>query len=103
MDLNSKSTYLDTRLDTFEHHGEFADYLQTQYSREPFDLLDKYHIDHILIPAKWPFSYLLEHSSGWRVEMREGTGINAYVLFAKDPSAVGEKIQCGAISTVDRH
>ena len=103
MDLNFKPTYFDTRLDTFDHHGEFADYLMVLYSREPFDLLDKYRIDHVLIPANWPLSYLLEHTPGWRVEMREGVGENAYELFAKARGAAGEQVQCGANSAMDRH
>jgi hypothetical protein len=102
MDLNSKPTYLDTRLDTFEHHGELADYLKVINSRKPLDLLDKYHIDHLLIPASWPLSDLLEHTPGWQVEMRENARGNVYELITKAPNAAGEQFQCAANSAADR-
>jgi hypothetical protein len=103
MDLNGKPTYLDTRLDTFDHHGEFADYLGVLYSRQPFDNLNKYRIDHLLIPANWPLAYLLEHTPGWQVEMREGSGANAYELFASSQAVTGESIRCAATSSPDQH
>ena len=101
MDFNSKPTFLDSRYDTFEHHGVLRDYLEIQNFHEPLELLDKYRIDHALLVANSPLSLLLEHTPGWRVERREGADDHAYVLFAKLPSATGEQTRCVAVSSAD--
>ena len=98
MELNSKSTFFDTRWDTFEYHGVLQDFLDITRFREPLKLLDKYRIDHVLISERWPLAFLLEHTPGWRVEKREGTGDDAYVLFAKTSGAAEDQSQCSAVS-----
>jgi hypothetical protein len=62
----SKSSYIDSRLDTFEHHGVLGDYIDTMRIKRPLELLDRYHIDHVLFPEHTPLVYLLERQSGWR-------------------------------------
>jgi hypothetical protein len=87
MAFNSKSDFMDTRYDTFEEHGEFWDYLEIMQFHEPFKNLDKYRIDHALLLADMPLSYLLERTPGWHIVMQEGTGDRTYVLFARTPAA----------------
>lgn len=103
MDFNAKPTILDTRYDTFEHHGVLKDYLAIMNFQEPFKLLDKYQIDHVLIYENTHLSYLLEHTPGWRVEKREGAGDNSFVLFARDSNAAGNPISCIEASTSAPH
>ena len=83
MAFESKPSYLDSRLDTFEHHGILSAYLDTIRMKETFENLDKYRIDHILFQDHTPFVYLLEHSSSWRVARRAGQGTEGYVLFER--------------------
>lgn len=98
MDLNGKPTFLDTRVDTFEHHGVLLDFLRINALRDSLRLLDKYRIDHALIPADSSLSYLLERIPGWRVAMREGNASGAYNLFVKSPSNGSEQPGCVASS-----
>jgi hypothetical protein len=97
MDFYSKSPMVDTRWDTFEHHGEMQDYLDIMRVREPLKLLDKNRIDHVLIPGSWSLALLLEDTPGWQVARREGSGDDAYVLFARTPGATGVQSQCAAV------
>lgn len=90
MDLNSKPTFVDTRWDIFEHGGVLRDYLDIVAFRDPYKLLDKYRIDHVLVQASLPLATLLEHTPGWRVERREGTGGGAFELFARTPIAASD-------------
>jgi hypothetical protein len=103
MDFNAKPTILDTRYDTFEHHGVLKDYLAIMNFQEPFTLLDKYRIDHVLIYENTQLSYLLEHTPGWRVEKREGAGDNSFMLFARDSNAAGNPVSCTEVSASERH
>lgn len=86
MDFNSRPTFIDSRNDTFEHHGVLQDFLAIENLHNPFELLDRYRIDHVLIGANSPLAFVLERSPDWRIEMREGTGVNEYELFAKSGS-----------------
>ncbi|MGA9671084.1 MAG: hypothetical protein WBQ94_17875, partial [Terracidiphilus sp.] len=78
MAFNVKPTFYDTRYDTFVHHGVLADYLGVVHLVEPLKILDKYRVDHVLVQAGSSLSTLIEHAPGWRVEMREGAGSDAY-------------------------
>jgi hypothetical protein len=102
MDFYSKSPMVDTRWDTFEHHGELQDFLDIMRFQEPLKLLDKYRIDHVLLNANDPLVFLLERTPGWRVEKREGAGDGAHVLLARTPCAVGDQSQCAAVSAQGR-
>lgn len=103
MAFNSKPTFYDTRYDTFEHNGVLPDYLGIVHLDEPLKIFDKYGIDHALIQAGLPLSTLLEHTPGWRVEMHEGVGRDAYELFEKVPAAAPDNSQCAAPSAVAKH
>jgi len=98
MDFNSKSPFVDTRWDTFEHHGELQDFLDIMRIQEPLKLLDKYRIDHVLVSESWPLAFLLERTPGWRVEKREGKGDETFVLLAKTPAAGGNQSSCAMVS-----
>ena len=102
MDFNSKSPFVDTRWDTFEHHGELQDFLDIMHVHDPLKLLDKYRIDHVLVSEKWTLAFLLERTPGWRVEAREGNGDDTYVLLTKTPSAGGDQSPCAAVSAQGR-
>lgn len=83
MDFRSKPTFIDTRWDTFEHHGVMRDYLGIIRLQGSLDLLDKYKIDHVLTQKGAPISYLLEHTLGWKILRTEGSGSKQYELFAR--------------------
>jgi hypothetical protein len=69
--FDGKKDFVDSRVDTFEHAGVFGDYMKTIDIEEPFSVLDKYKIDHILFTEKRPFTYLVEHSPQWDVVKRD--------------------------------
>ena len=84
MDFQSKPSFIDTRFDSFEHLGIMSDYRSLIQAHDAFELLDKYRIDHALLKDDLPITYLLEHTPGWRVVMRENAWQGEYVLLAKD-------------------
>jgi hypothetical protein len=98
LDFNSKPSFVDSRWDIFEAHGQLEDYLDIMRVRSPLKLLDKNRIDHVLIPGNWSLALLLEDTPGWQVARREGSGDDAYVLFAKAPVAAASQCQCAAVS-----
>lgn len=69
--FDGKKDFVDSRVDTFEHAGVFGDYMKTIDIDDPFAVLDKYKIDHILFTEKRPFTYLVEHSPQWGVIKRD--------------------------------
>jgi hypothetical protein len=97
MDFEAKPTFYDTRYDTFEHHHVLSDYLGVVHLFKPLNLLDKYRIDHALIHADTPLSFLLEDAPGWRVLKREGTGANVYELLERVPGPVQDQTKCAAV------
>jgi hypothetical protein len=87
MDFNQKSPFVDSRWDTFEHHGQMQDFFQIVKLQDPLQTLDRNRIDHILIPADWPLATLLDRTPEWQVIRREGAGEFAYVLYARTSAA----------------
>jgi hypothetical protein len=83
MDFNSKPTFIDTRWDTFEHHGIMKDFIAILHCENSLSLLDTYHIDHVLLRKSEPLSYLLERTPGWKVLGTEGSGADQYEFFAR--------------------
>jgi hypothetical protein len=57
---------IDTRTDIFIYNGVFDDYLRVTANDHPFQILDKYKIDYVLLSPQRPLTYLLEHSGSWR-------------------------------------
>lgn len=88
--FQSKPEFLDSRNDTFEHHGVLQQFLEIENLHNPLSLLDRNRIDHVLTRANGLLAFALEHSSGWQVVTREGVGDNAYVLFARIPKAAAD-------------
>lgn len=93
MDFHRKPVFVDSRDDTFEHHGVLQNFFAIESLHDPLQLLDRYRVDHALIHANTPLSFVLERSPNWRVEMREGAGDSAYELFAKTDSPPAGKPQ----------
>ena len=94
MDFNSKPTFLDTRWDTFEHHGVMKDFLDVLQLRDSLSVLDKYRIDHVFLRKEEPFVYLLERTPGWKVIGNEGSGHDEYDLFARMPATGAGSTAC---------
>jgi hypothetical protein len=91
MAFQSKPSFIDTRFDSFEHLGVMSDYRSIIQAHDAFELLAKYRIDHALLKDDLPITYLLEHTPGWRVEMREKAWQGEYVLLAKDLSIANSR------------
>jgi hypothetical protein len=85
MAFDSKANFIDSRIDTFEHHGILQDYLKTMSMVDSLELLDRYRIDHVLVLNAQPLSYLLKHTQGWKETMREKRDSDSYVLYAREP------------------
>jgi hypothetical protein len=83
MDFMGKSTFVDTRWDTFEHHGIMQDFIDMLHSHDSLNLLDKYKIDHVLLRREEQLIYLLERTPGWKVVRQEGSGHDAYELMER--------------------
>lgn len=90
MDFSSKTTFIDTRWDIFEHHGVMQDYLDIFRIQNTLPLLDKYRIDHILVHEKEPLAYVLEHGAGWTIQQTEKMSGSAYVLLQKPAATIGK-------------
>lgn len=87
MTFQSKSPFIDSRFDVFEHQGILAAYLQVMYLVQPLEIFDQYHIDHVLVTETSPVAYLLKRTAGWTLTKREPTGKDTYVTFARTPGA----------------
>lgn len=57
---------IDGRADIFVYNGVFNDFLNAMALNHPFETLDKYRIDYVLIQPQQPISYLLENSPQWQ-------------------------------------
>jgi hypothetical protein len=85
MVFDGKSPFVDSRIDTFEHHGVFQDYLRAMNMVDPLEVLDRYRIDHVLVLDAQPASYLLKRTPGWKEASREKSASGDYVLYARLP------------------
>lgn len=77
--FDGRKDFVDSRVDTFEHAGVYGDYIKAIMIKDPFAVLNKYRINHILFRQKTPFTYLVEHSPQWDVVKRE----RSWVLLAR--------------------
>ena len=59
-------SFIDGRDAIFVHNGTFDDCYSALTMRQPFNVLDKYRIDYVLLEPTWPLAYLLDHSPAWR-------------------------------------
>jgi hypothetical protein len=85
MAFQSKPSYIDSRLDIFEHHGEFADFLRVIYGVRTLEIFDNYRIDHVIMPDNLVPSYVLSHAPGWTLVKREKYEEGDYLTFARAP------------------
>lgn len=81
--FESKPDFLDSRNDTFEHHGILQQFVQIQALQSPFKKLDDNRIDHVLIHANSSLAFALGLSPAWRMTMREGSGNDTYELLTR--------------------
>lgn len=83
MAFESRPSFIDSRVDTFEHHGVFRNYLAAMNLNDALEVLDHYNIDHALLAEGQPLTYLLRHTPGWTVQMREETDTGNVLLLAR--------------------
>jgi hypothetical protein len=88
--FQSKPDFLDSRIDTFEHHGILKPFLDIENSSSRFQLLDANRIDHVLTSSNTALALALEHARGWQLVRREGSGDDSFELFARLPGTPAE-------------
>jgi hypothetical protein len=54
-------------VDVFEYAGVLKDYLDLLNLKDPFPILDKYHIRYVLFPPDELLTYALQHDARWKV------------------------------------
>jgi hypothetical protein len=74
--------FVDGRSDIFVYNGTLDDYLKACLIEEPFEVLDKYKIDYVLMDPKAALAYLLEHSPAWHSIYSDKVA----VLFERTPA-----------------
>jgi hypothetical protein len=79
--------FIDGRGDIFMSNGTFDDHFSAMVIGEPFQILDKYKIDYVLLQPKQPLAYLLEHSPAWHMIYSDRVA----VLFERTPRSAVEK------------
>jgi hypothetical protein len=70
--LREVPDFIDSRVDIFEYNGTFKDYLDIVRIKNSLQLLDQDHVRYVLFEQDAPLAYLLEHTSGWRVDYLKG-------------------------------
>ncbi len=101
MDFQSKPNFMDSRFDSFEHHGVMQDEGRIMDLNDSLELMEKYRIDHALLLDSMGLSYFLQHTPGWRVVTREKAWEGNYILYAKDPGAAAPA--CVPAQTASQH
>ncbi len=71
--LRQIPVFIDSRVDVFEYNGILKDYLDITQLRGSLGVLDKYAIRYVLFEKNTPFSYLLEHTPGWKIDYQDET------------------------------
>jgi len=84
MAFESKPDFVDSRNDTFEHHGILQQYLEIENLQKTYALLDSNHIDHVLTSSSSAVAFALERSHDWQSVSREGS----YEFFARTADSV---------------
>jgi hypothetical protein len=67
--------FIDGRTDIFVHEGVMQDYLDAIHIRDPFEVLDKYHIRYVLVGKGSPLPYVLERSADWKIAYQDDRSI----------------------------
>lgn len=63
--------FIDSRVDIFEYNGTFKDYLDIIRIKDTVHLLDQQKVRYVFFEHDAPLTYLLEHTSGWKVIYRK--------------------------------
>ncbi len=66
---------IDSRTDIFERKGVLRDYLDAIRIQDTFAVLNKYHIQYVLFQPDTPLVYLLQRSSGWKIDYQDKTAV----------------------------
>jgi hypothetical protein len=80
--------FIDGRANVFVYNGALDDYLKAGSIQTPFEILDKYRIDYVLLQPKRPLRYLLEHSPAWRPIYTDKVA----VLLERTPASTGASV-----------
>lgn len=96
MAWQQRSSFIDSRFDSFEHAGVMQDYGLIVQGHNAFELMDKYHIDHALLKDDLAITYLLEHTPGWQIVQRQKAWEGEYLLFARTGSGQTPASACAA-------
>lgn len=73
--------FIDGRDTIFVYNGTFDDYVSAMLIKRPFEVLDKYRIDYVLLEPNRSLAYLLQHSPKWRLIYSDEAG----ALFERKP------------------
>jgi hypothetical protein len=76
--------FIDGRSDIFVYNGTFDEHVKALLIEEPFEILDKYKFDYVLMEPKQPLSYVVEHSPAWRLIYSDKVA----VLFERIPATL---------------
>lgn len=83
MAFQSRTSFIDSRYDIFEHNGVMLDYFRVMGLIDPLKILDQYGVDHVLVMDAMPIAYALGHTAGWRVIRTERIAGGTCLTFAK--------------------
>jgi hypothetical protein len=67
--------FVDSRVDIFEYDGTFKDYIDATHLKNSLSILDKYKIRYVFFQKDTPLVYLLEHTTGWKVDYQDDTSV----------------------------
>jgi len=84
--------FMDGRTDIFVFNGTFNDYLKAVLIQSPFEVLDKYKIDYVLLEVGKPPAYVLQHSPAWHPIYTDKIA----VLFERAPATVAAPLKTQA-------
>ena len=81
--------FMDGRTDIFVFNGAFSDYLKAVLIQSPFEVMDKYKIDYVLLETGKPPAYVLQHSAAWHPIYSDKVA----VLFERSPATAAERLK----------
>lgn len=67
--------FIDSRVDVFEHHGVFADYIHAVQLKDSLQILDQYKVRYVLFERNTPLTYFLAHVPGWKIDYQDSNTV----------------------------
>ncbi len=67
--------FIDGRGDPYGSTGVFKDYLSAVSNENPGAVLDKYHVEYVLMSADSPLVNFLKSTATWRVQYKDETSV----------------------------